>query len=878
MSRPVSPTRKPLHERSHSLTNARAGIRLVPSTPPRLPAPGIKDDVYSRTPLPTHPSHILLPGKVSQGFATDVAVSRVTRSRASTSSAVLSVSTKSQTPSASSSATNSPVASPSQIRPLSRKRKQSVTVHPDKTFSLIEGDESETGDKEQKSPAASLSSKSSFGALVPSDASNTPPQQRISSLSCITDSTLTSSVAPATPALGSKKPISADPITNSPWNYQLVGGIRKVPPSPHENQTSPEPNSETEVLEPSSPLEPVTEQVDQLDSSQDLSEDLSENLTTKVSTDLSTKQSFQSADTATTISENTNYKVYPIASHSGSTIRPAPPSSSNSNYEILAASSASGSVIYRPRAAENESEGDSENYQLYPSSSPPLSESASPEFPPRAKYSQESLVVPPLNPKPIKYRRSNENLGYYKSRSRESLRTAGSLASISTVISQKEASQAVSATPSLIELSALRSAKTLNSGIDASDSNNPHGYRMEEAPHQWSSQLSTVPSVSEEPSERGSGYWSERRSSGFVSNPSRHSAHVLSISSSLAPDDIQSRLGTASPDTPIRPLAVFHRHGQRQLSTSSAHLVADPDEHGDTITDMQDLRSYSSRTRLSGLYNNSSPLNVERTYTMRSTGSSRSNSLVGQALPTWARLYYGSGERRYLSTPGSSRSSSSGDESRPSSAFQSRSPSIDLPANLYNPRRRPREMIEQQDDRQSTVGSLEITPVPPSRDPSEQHSELPSGQERRNPVRRHPGFRTWSMSSIWSPHLRLDKRTVRRSVWERPPSMTWSTEGGWFGRRNVQILMFVFGFLCPLAWIIAAFLPLPPNPLLKLQAQATSEADVSDDYARVFGPMDEARYESAKWWRIMNRWISVIGVLVIITIIVLAVLGTTKGL
>ena len=63
---------------------------------------------------------------------------------------------------------------------------------------------------------------------------------------------------------------------------------------------------------------------------------------------------------------------------------------------------------------------------------------------------------------------------------------------------------------------------------------------------------------------------------------------------------------------------------------------------------------------------------------------------------------------------------------------------------------------------------------------------------------RHPEsrLRTWSMSSVWSPHLRLDRRAMRKSVWE-PPSVNWSTEGSWFGRRNVQIIMFIAGFLIP---------------------------------------------------------------------------------
>lgn len=59
--------------------------------------------------------------------------------------------------------------------------------------------------------------------------------------------------------------------------------------------------------------------------------------------------------------------------------------------------------------------------------------------------------------------------------------------------------------------------------------------------------------------------------------------------------------------------------------------------------------------------------------------------------------------------------------------------------------------------------------------------------------------------------------------------------------------------------MIAAFLPLPPNPMEKFQVNSDSDADVHGDLARHFRPMDEARYENAKWWRRLNRGMSVVG-------------------
>jgi hypothetical protein len=75
------------------------------------------------------------------------------------------------------------------------------------------------------------------------------------------------------------------------------------------------------------------------------------------------------------------------------------------------------------------------------------------------------------------------------------------------------------------------------------------------------------------------------------------------------------------------------------------------------------------------------------------------------------------------------------------------------------------------------------------------------------------------------------------------------------------------------AWMIAALLPLPKNPMLQMQERDDSTSnldssnDLPNDYARQFGPMDEARYESAKWWRRLNRFMSLAGILIIIAIV-----------
>ncbi|KAK0100105.1 hypothetical protein ONS96_008040 [Cadophora gregata f. sp. sojae] len=858
MSESDSP-RRILHERSPSHNNELARIRLVPSTPPQLLGRDGIDEIYSRTPLPTHPSHFLGPGKAkgkekTQGLqrglglgqgshtpALDEEFQRTTTVQAQRSFSGASTSSGSTThthqPQRPSSATGSPSSRP---KPPAKKR---LHIHKDnKTFSLLQDDPQspQSVDDGSKSPTSLFSASQKSSDSLPLNTGNARNRSNSTNL-CAPEAS--SAVIPATPSASqsNKQPISADHITNSPWNYQLVGGLRKVPKTPDLKQRA--------ATSSESPLPPLPETSDGTP-------------TGSVSHDLSTKPSFVSTESTTTTSENTNYKIYGEDSATNSDA--APPSSSGSNYQVIGESSPPESVIYRPRTSPSEEEHS--NYELHGDLSP---ENSYTDLRHRARYSQESLVVPPLNTK-LWCRRSNETLGYYKSRSRESLRT-GSLTSISTVLSQQEAFRAIVGSGALIQLPILKQKPKGSSSWAEPPSLSLHPPRshMNEHPHQWSSQLSTVLSVSDGGTDRNSRSWASsdngRRSSGYPSSQSRHSRQMLSISSSVAQEEHSSRSRTDSIEAPAPAFA----RGGRHNSTSSIRMVEDLDEYGDGITDMQDLRARPSRTRLSSYFNSGSSDNG-RTNTMRSTNSSRANSLLAGSIPTWAKLYYGSGERRYIGAPGSS---TEGTDSR-SNSFRTGSPNTDhFPLSIYSPRRRLREM-----NGQSTRGSMEITPAPRRDDDGRFNTNDPYSRR----------FRTWSMSSIWSPHLRLDRRATRRSVWE-PPSVNWSTEGGWFGRRNVQIVMFIVGFIFPFSWMIAALLPLPPRPLRNMSERDNSRSNLDssydrenqhetpNDYTRQFGPMDEARYESAKWWRRLNRCMSFVGVLVLAAIAVLVVVGVNSG-
>ena len=73
--------------------------------------------------------------------------------------------------------------------------------------------------------------------------------------------------------------------------------------------------------------------------------------------------------------------------------------------------------------------------------------------------------------------------------------------------------------------------------------------------------------------------------------------------------------------------------------------------------------------------------------------------------------------------------------------------------------------------------------------------------------------------------------------------------------------------------MIASLLPLPPRPMQEMEERDNSTSnlgisnDTFNDYEGQLGPMDEARYESAKWWRRLNRWMSLVGALIIAAIV-----------
>ena len=80
--------------------------------------------------------------------------------------------------------------------------------------------------------------------------------------------------------------------------------------------------------------------------------------------------------------------------------------------------------------------------------------------------------------------------------------------------------------------------------------------------------------------------------------------------------------------------------------------------------------------------------------------------------------------------------------------------------------------------------------------------------------------------------------------------------------------------------MIAAVLPLPPNP--QDETAASTYEQSRDRFGRVklahqLQLVDESRYESAKWWRNLNRGMTIVGLFLIGAVVALVVVGIQQG-
>ncbi|KAJ3499629.1 hypothetical protein NLG97_g181 [Lecanicillium saksenae] len=786
-----TPRRQPLQDRSNIQSNLQ--IRVVPYSPPRLssdysvashldrdtcsPVSAISPanvEVYqSDTPqtqrLPSDYSPVIASPVSPLGAYPRSPNQDADRRRASTP----------RRPSTSSS---------------SRRLRHVVNVHADKTFSLLPQVEYESSSVYSSSILNSTVTNSTYGR---NSSVTYSYGRRSSTMALQQQDSAPTSPDEKTPPQPSTKPLAN---TSSPWNYEFVGGLRKVyhqtPESGFNAQFSP-------ISTPSRVHLP-TPQVDSAVARQ------SSMLIPRKPLPSSYAESPAAADTP-------NFRIIkqPIPK---SMIQGQPSlefghfsPSPDQNYVVLGDSGSSDYSLgsqSRPRTEDSEP-----NYVK-------LDGAASPSVvgtPSRLKseFSRESLVVAPLNParklftdKPISVK----------------LPQGGSsprfLAAWSAMMNH-DAARALFGS----RIYPPRSRSTRAPSQAGSSSSTPRG-------HQSQPPLSTV--FSEGDAEN------VRRSASPTPGPSRRSPDI-SVEDFEPGEYSFTRQVTPTSEPVDWPQAAYGKGKEREY-----RLVGDQDEHGDGLTDLRDLLTHRPSRR--GVFPNMVPNYASD----RNLWSSASARATNWAIPAWARLYYGSGERRFLTHQASRdsiRSSNTGSHTGSSVPRRSRS--------------------------QERFGILPQRP----QDPPPATDGVPPVTVKRS----YPDL-TWARtlkkqtSSLWSPHLRRDKRASTYGIWD-PPSNALSVEGCITAKRNVQVVLFMSGFLFPIAWMIAAFIPLPTNrSLIEKDFPSTSHIDLTEDDGASPSQLakEVALYNRAKWWRDLNRAMAVIGLLIIGAFAVLIGLGVQQ--
>ncbi|EON61746.1 hypothetical protein W97_00962 [Coniosporium apollinis CBS 100218] len=272
----------------------------------------------------------------------------------------------------------------------------------------------------------------------------------------------------------------------------------------------------------------------------------------------------------------------------------------------------------------------------------------------------------------------------------------------------------------------------------------------------------------------------------------------------------------------------------------------DSDERQDTVGELQSPQLKAQR---------SANFSRHSTESRPSSGGS-----IMSVIPAWARSYYSRGEHSFPS-PQTNTSMTDVSDSRLGTAqtVQSTAPSrspieSSFPLSIFNPRRRLRQ------------ASL---PEPPADTPAVVEVQDAPVEEEIFVV----GGPRPAISEPFTPRLSPDRRSnARLSTW-RPPSLDEALGNLVFSRANIQIMLFCFGFIFPLSWLIAAFIPLPPKPERSKEA-ATSQHDVECAVDISLGPCDVKGYLKAKWWRNLNRIMAVLGVALVGAIIAVAVVAS----
>ncbi|KAJ6782905.1 hypothetical protein PWT90_04894 [Aphanocladium album] len=678
----------------------------------------------------------------------------------------------------------------------SRRPRHVVNVHADKTFSLLPQVEYESSSVYSSSILNSTVTNSTYGR---NSSVTYSYGRRSSTLPLQQQDSAPTSPDERTPPQPSTKPVAS---MSSPWNYEFVGGLRKVyhqtPESEFNAQFSP-------IATPSRAHLPSS-QIDGTAARQ------SSMLIPRKPLPRSYTESPSAADTP-------NFRIIkqPIPKPM---IRDQPSlefgkfsPSSDQNYRVLGDSGSSDYSLgsqSRPRTEDSEL-----NYVKFDGAASPSVAGTPSRL--KSEFSRESLVVAPLNParklftdKPISVK----------------LPQGGSsprfLAAWSAMMNH-DAARALFGS----RIYPPRSRSTRAPSQEGSPSPTPRCHQFQSQPP-----LSTVFSASDAEN--------IPRSVSPIPGPSQRSPD-LSVDDFEPGEYSFTRQVTPTSEPVDWPQAAFGKGKEREY-----RLVGDQDEHGDGLTDLRDLLTHRP-SRRGGF-----PNMVPNYASDRNLWSSASARATNWAIPAWARLYYGSGERRFLTHQASRdsiRSCNAG--SQTGSSLPRRSRSLE----------------------RFGIFAQHPQDVPPTTD------VVPPVTVKRS----YPDL-TWARtlkkqtSSLWSPHLRRDKRASTYGIWD-PPSNALSVEGCIAARRNVQVVLFMSGFLFPIAWMVAAFIPLPTNRgLIEKDFPSTSHIDLTEDDGASPSQLakEVALYNRAKWWRDLNRAMAVIGLLIIGAFAVLIGLGVQQ--
>lgn len=440
--------------------------------------------------------------------------------------------------------------------------------------------------------------------------------------------------------------------------------------------------------------------------------------------------------------------------------------------------------------------------------------------------------------------------------------------------------------------------------------------------YKWSPPLSTIESVSEPRTGSvastlalsGMSRTNRRQTMGSLgSSEPWTSSEPWNSSSEHRSSESRADIPSTPSDFQVMPRPLFSgtRGGNGQLESRHS------EEGNDTVGE---LHPQPLRLQRSGLFRRGSNGNLSNDGRPDTAASDRSSytSLFVNTIPQWARLYYRRSERVSLATDSSDSPNNSPLPSRTATmqSGTSRSPTeANFPIHpIWSPRRRPHQRGGSgSPSARSSLGPNvmpyesqdSIHPVPPPKSASRTRA---SGRTRANTGGTRSMPPTAGGRESFTPRLRRDRKSVTLSVWTVP-----SIDEALGTPANKYILLFTLGFVMPLCWIIAAFIPLPTRPNDELERlggkmpektnekgkeraqpgteqqpgagvmmgnETNIEAGLGLDLRNTIQEhqrdwaLEERRWLKARWWRRANRGMSVVGTGIIIAVVVVAVLAT----